>query len=467
MSGDYTKRTSTPRKRFAAVLMQQGRVQLDSDWNEQGDILRERGAAALTRHVRSGGRALPHHARRLQARPDRRAAAQSLDRAGPALCGRTARRAVRRRGGHLFVPALPSRSARPAGRRFASPISTSGSARSPPSEDRDLLDVALGGVDTTARLQTVWQLRVAGVDQAVCGMPVGEMPSAGRLTAQAIAPPAPDDPCILPPIAGLSRAGEPALPDRGPQRRAARDGALQMVARQWQPRRAGQRPRGLRHANHLDRSAPRPATKSCGFAIGDWVTVTDDHRELHGEPGEMAQIADINEADRRIVLDRSLPTGSNRGLRRRPRRARRAPYPHPALGPDRRAQPARRGWAPEHRGRAGADRGGHPDQFHDGSGRRRFPGRRLLVILGAHGDRRDRGAERRPAEGHRASLCSARGDLRARRPRPGDRGLPSEGRGRGLLHLRRPPGRKHPGRDRRTSRCRRLRLPQGGPAPRR
>ena len=37
---------------------------------------------------------------------------------------------------------------------------------------------------------------------AVCGMPVGEAPSAGRLTSKAIAPPAPDDPCILPPASG-------------------------------------------------------------------------------------------------------------------------------------------------------------------------------------------------------------------------------------------------------------------------
>ena len=42
MSGDYTRFTFEPRKRYSGVLMQQGRVQIDSDWNEEIDILRRR-----------------------------------------------------------------------------------------------------------------------------------------------------------------------------------------------------------------------------------------------------------------------------------------------------------------------------------------------------------------------------------------------------------------------------------------
>ena len=39
MEGDYSRDTFDPFKRFSQVLMQQGRVQLDADWNEQGSIL--------------------------------------------------------------------------------------------------------------------------------------------------------------------------------------------------------------------------------------------------------------------------------------------------------------------------------------------------------------------------------------------------------------------------------------------
>jgi len=37
--GDFSRDSFDPIKRFSRVLMQQGRVQLDSDWNEQSDIL--------------------------------------------------------------------------------------------------------------------------------------------------------------------------------------------------------------------------------------------------------------------------------------------------------------------------------------------------------------------------------------------------------------------------------------------
>src|SRR5437899_2674137 len=37
--GDVSRDTFDRTKHFSRVLMQQGRVQLDADWNEQGDIL--------------------------------------------------------------------------------------------------------------------------------------------------------------------------------------------------------------------------------------------------------------------------------------------------------------------------------------------------------------------------------------------------------------------------------------------
>ena len=50
MKGDFSRLTFDPKKQFTRVLMQQGRVQLDADWNEQAAILRhylERLAADL------------------------------------------------------------------------------------------------------------------------------------------------------------------------------------------------------------------------------------------------------------------------------------------------------------------------------------------------------------------------------------------------------------------------------------
>ncbi len=42
MKGDFTRSTFDSRKHYSSVRMQQGRVQLDADWNEQMDILGHR-----------------------------------------------------------------------------------------------------------------------------------------------------------------------------------------------------------------------------------------------------------------------------------------------------------------------------------------------------------------------------------------------------------------------------------------
>src|SRR5690242_3760401 len=38
MKGDFSRNTFRPAKHYSSVRMQQGRVQLDADWNEQLDI---------------------------------------------------------------------------------------------------------------------------------------------------------------------------------------------------------------------------------------------------------------------------------------------------------------------------------------------------------------------------------------------------------------------------------------------
>src|SRR5687767_7199390 len=42
MKGDFSRRTFDAARHYAAVTMQQGRVQLDADWNEQAEIARHR-----------------------------------------------------------------------------------------------------------------------------------------------------------------------------------------------------------------------------------------------------------------------------------------------------------------------------------------------------------------------------------------------------------------------------------------
>lgn len=310
MSGDYTRFTFDRRKRYSGVLMQQGRVQIDSDWNEEIDILRRR--LRTTALDTLGPLGVPY-----EVSPD----AFKIGWIG----GPPADLSIG--PGRLYVEGIQAECFAEDGatyrnQPFHPPVALPASGDAVVYldvwerevtyvEDGGLLDPALGGADTTARRQTVWQLRVDPRPGAACGMPVGDPPSAGRLTSRAIAPPAPDDPCILPPASGY----------RGLENRLYRieihhGGPLGTARFQWS-RDNGSIVSAVRDiavsgtqttltVNRIGRDA------FLRFRAGDWVSVTDDHRELAGESADMAFIIDIDETNRRIVLDRALPSPATR-----------------------------------------------------------------------------------------------------------------------------------------------------------
>ena len=54
MKGDFTRSTFRAEKHYTSVRMQQGRLQLDSDWNEQADIQNYLRRAQVTDMIGSG-----------------------------------------------------------------------------------------------------------------------------------------------------------------------------------------------------------------------------------------------------------------------------------------------------------------------------------------------------------------------------------------------------------------------------
>lgn len=317
MSGDYTRFTFDPRDRFAGVLMQQGRVQLDSDWNEQTDIFRER-TRLLT--LDSGGvawvawlttpnafliGALAGPPANLSIGPGRLYVDGRLAEVFPGD-GVT----------YLTQPFLP------APPPLAPGVDTLvyldlWEREVTWAEDPDLLDVALGGVDTTTRVQQVWQVKLheqRGVP-AECGVDLNALfpPSGGRLTTSAVAPPAPDDPCILPPNAGY----------RGIENRLYRveiqvGGGMGAARFKWSRDNGSIVSRVTSIAVAGGQTSVRVnrigRDQVLRFRIGDWVTLTDDHRELNGEAGQMARIVDINEATREVLFDRAVPDAGTRAF---------------------------------------------------------------------------------------------------------------------------------------------------------
>jgi hypothetical protein len=313
MAGDYTRFTDDPARRYSGVWMQQGRVQLDADWNEAVEILKRRvRTLALDTFGAVGVPTLTTPDAFLIGWLAGPPADLSIEPGRLYVEGRLAELFEAEGATYLNQPFLPD----------APPLPGAGDAvvyldvwerEVTAVEDPHLRDVALGGADTATRTQAVWQVRVDARDGARCGVDVGAPASAGRLTTEAFTPPAPDDPCLLPPQAGY----------RGLENRLYRvevhDGGALGAARFKWSRDNGSivsavsdiAVAGGQTTLTVERIGRDPVLR---FRIDDWVTVTDDHRELHGEPGEMARIVDLDEAQRQVVLDRALPTAGARAF---------------------------------------------------------------------------------------------------------------------------------------------------------
>jgi hypothetical protein len=303
MSGDYTRFTFKPRNRYSNVLQQQGRVQLDSDWNEAVAIIKHRARAQAEDTFGKFG---------VPPLTNKDAFWLAIS-AGPDLSIKPGRIYVDGLLVELFDDDKATYKNQP---YFPNPPDLPGGGDAVVYldvwerevtyvEDPLLLDDALGGADTATRTQTVWQLKFDPHDNATCGLDVGDPPSQGLLTTQAVSPPDPNDPCLLPPIGGY----------RGLENRLYRveiqtPGILGAAKFKWS-RDNGSIVSGI---TDISTDLTTLTVKLIGrdqyfrFNIGDWVTITDDDREFHGEPGEMAQIVDIDEVNNRIVLDRAMPS---------------------------------------------------------------------------------------------------------------------------------------------------------------
>ena len=312
MSGDHTRFTFAPKKRYDAVLQQQGRVQLDADWNEAEAITRRR--TTLQAPDLFGPVGIP-----ALTTPD---AFKVKPVVGPPgdlglgvgrlyLDGIMAEILAEDAATYLKQPFLPDPPPLPAGDAVV--FLDVWEREVTWAQDPALLDSALGGVDTTTRLQTVWQVKLLAKPGAACGATVGTAPSAGRLTSSAVAPPVAADPCILPPVAGYR-----GLENRLYRMEVQAGGALGTARFKWS-RDNGSivstvgalTVTGGQTTLTLDRIG-RDAVR--GFVIDNWVTLTDDVRELMGERGEMARVVAIQPATLQIVLDRALPSAGGRAF---------------------------------------------------------------------------------------------------------------------------------------------------------
>jgi hypothetical protein len=180
-------------------------------------------------------------------------------------------------------------------------------------EQPDLVEVAVG-VETSSRVQTVWQVRILEDDagSATCSTPDGAVPgwiertapSSGVLSTGTFEVAAVDDPCELPPTGGY-RGLENQLyrieihtggqPDDGATFKWSREGGSVASA----------------VASIVTPSDLELATLGrddvLGFKSNDWVEILDDVREFSLQAGEMRRIT-IVEGTRLVQLDKPLPS---------------------------------------------------------------------------------------------------------------------------------------------------------------
>lgn len=178
-------------------------------------------------------------------------------------------------------------------------------------EAPDLVEPAVG-VDTTARMQTAWQVRVhapntPGItcttrDADIPGWTDVIAPSAGRLTVDTIPVTDADDPCALPPTGGY----------RGLEHQSYRieihgGGKPGTATFKWS------RDNGSVASPVVEVVSPtsiRPAELGkddvLRFSTGDWVEITNDVREFDQVAGEMRKV-EVHEEDGTLTFTPALP----------------------------------------------------------------------------------------------------------------------------------------------------------------
>ncbi|VVB95193.1 Right handed beta helix region [uncultured archaeon] len=334
MKGDFSRSTFKRKNHYRSVRMQQGRVQLDSDWNEQADINNYHIETDVKDVIGKCG--APFH-EKTGVNDNRNFEIRVTDDGKDFEIAR----------GHIYVngilcendlesprgsdqpdlPPLPEDVDLTADMPFIplrDPQVYSGGKylafldvwqrHITYLDDENIREVALGGPDTATRAKTVWQVKLLSLGEAegdvncllddprfntlVAG-------STGMLSAKTTDPGTfGPDPCILPSGGGYRRLKNQLyrveIHDGGGRDTAtfkwSRDNGTVVV--KW---------KSIKDGNKLTVIDPGRGILSC-FAAGKWIELTDDIHELWGLPGKLVRLEDVQ--DELFTIDPASITGT-------------------------------------------------------------------------------------------------------------------------------------------------------------
>ncbi|WP_408891065.1 DUF6519 domain-containing protein [Myxococcus faecalis] len=325
MKGDFSRNTFRPAKHYSTVRMQQGRVQLDADWNEHVDL--QQYLDQTTRRDVIGHSGTPQEP------------GTPAEQTGFALFTQGTRPFVR--AGHYYVegilceneqavaldaqPDLPGFTLPVANGRYLAFLDV-WQRHVTALEDPELREVALGGPDSATRTRTVWQVRllrltgtnasgpIEGVPCHTFGTPEWlpeELTSTGTLAARGEPEQASDNPCIVAAEAGYRRLENQLY--RVEVHRGNTGGGTATF--KWS------RDNGIlfTQVESVDVLNRRMVVTEPGkdgyrrFQPNQWLELTTEERVLRGEPGELIRVEAMT--GNRITIDAAtwpatLPSGA-------------------------------------------------------------------------------------------------------------------------------------------------------------
>jgi DNA-binding beta-propeller fold protein YncE len=339
MPGDYSRKIFNKKKHYRGVLMQQGRVQLDSDWNEQLDISQYQtvteaidviGTTGVPKKDNGFKINITTDGTDIQIAPGRIYVEGQLCELDDNALGATT---------YFNQPYYPNPDKSiflnsPLGSPLSSPASPVGGVSSLNLadgayivyldawqreinylDDARIHEVALGEADTTTRQQSIWQVKYlkVTVPEAVevdCKTQFNEWnalitPFTGKLNVQTNRSSSDANPCLLPPGSGYRR-----LENQLYRVEVQSVDEIGNVTFKWSRDNASVE---TTVANPLsDISSSSIVVNSIGkdsvlgFAIGQWIEVVDDQSELSGKPNPLIKISDLVPSTRRLTFTTSV-----------------------------------------------------------------------------------------------------------------------------------------------------------------
>lgn len=336
MKGDFTRFTFNKENHYRDVRMQQGRVQLDADWNEQLDIAGHRVETGTFDIVGSCGAPMHHGGFHVVTQVGELTTEEKTREENQNPAPLETKGDLYLSAGRYYVdgilceneriiaytkqPDLPE----------VKPVTQKGTYLAyldvwfrhlTALEAQHIREVALGGPDTTTRIKTLWQMKLLRVGDA--GMNADCLkklsawdkeikPGDGKMAAQAEKSVQSADPCILAPDAGYRRLENQLyrveVHNGGARGKAtfkwSRDNGS-VVAR-WEAQDVNK--------NKLTVSRTGRDQK-LSFASGQWIELTDDTRELLGKPGILVQLEKVDgqilTIDSNTIIDPDNPAATS------------------------------------------------------------------------------------------------------------------------------------------------------------